>query len=156
LTTTFLRGRALALGISVALAIDAYVHATSASAYDPGSGALISEGNLFRAEALVSGVVAVLVLIRPSRWSFLAALVVAASALGAVVLYRYVNVGAIGPLPNLYEPTWQAPGKLPAAYAEGIAVLLSAAGAAISIRRARRPTSWPITLVSEILDKSLL
>jgi hypothetical protein len=61
---------------------------------------------------------------------------VATSALAAVVLYRYVDVGSIGPIPNLYEPTWHVPGKLPSAYAEGIAVVLSAA--AIALTRARR------------------
>jgi len=128
--------RVLALGVAVALAVDAYVHATSAGFYDPANGGLISEGNLFRAEALVSGAVAVMLLRRPSRWTLTAALLVAASAVGAVVLYRYVDVGAIGPIPNLYEPTWQPPGKLPSAYAEGVAVLLSAAGVALT--RGRR------------------
>ena len=65
-----------------------------------------------------------------------AAFLVAASALAAVVLYRYVDVGAIGPFPNLYEPTWQVPGKLTSAYAEGIAVLLSAVG--VGLTRSRR------------------
>jgi len=30
---------------------------------------------------------------------------VAASALGAVLLYRYVDVGSLSPLPNMYENT---------------------------------------------------
>ena len=130
--------RVVALGVAVALAVDAYVHTTSAGLYDPAHGGLITEGNLFRAEALVSGVLAVWLLVRPSRWAFAAALVVAVSALGAVVLYRYVDVGAIGPLPDLYEPTWQVPGKLLTAYAEGLAVLLSAGGVALTrVRRQR-------------------
>jgi hypothetical protein len=128
--------RALAVGVAVALAVDASVHATSAGFYDPSHGGLITEGNLFRAEALVSGLLAVLLLVRPSGWALTAALLVAASALAAVVLYRYVDVGAIGPIPDLYEPTWQVPGKLPSAYAEGIAAVLSAAGVALT--RARR------------------
>ena len=28
------------------------------------------------------------------------------SALGAVLLYRYVNVPMLGPLPAMYEPVW--------------------------------------------------
>jgi hypothetical protein len=132
----FIITRALALGVAVALAVDAYVHATSSGFYDPTHGGLITEGNLFRAEALVSGALAVLLLLRPSRWTLTAALLVAASALGAVALYRYVDVGAIGPFPNLYEPTWQVPGKLTSAYAEGIAVLLSAVG--VGLTRSRR------------------
>jgi len=45
-----------------------------------------------------------------------------------VLLYRYVDVGTIGPLPNMYEPTWQVPGKPLSAYAEGGAAVLSALG----------------------------
>jgi hypothetical protein len=57
-----------------------------------------------------------------------AAVLVAASALGAVVLYRYVDLGALGPLPDMYEDTWQVPGKLLSAYAEGTAVVLAGLG----------------------------
>jgi hypothetical protein len=128
--------RVLAVGVGAALAVDAYVHATSSGFYDPTHGGFITEGNLFRAEAAVSGALAVLLLFRPSGSTFTAALLVAASALAAVVLYRYVDVGAIGPIPNLYEPTWRVPGKLPSAYAEGVAAVLSAAG--IALARARR------------------
>jgi hypothetical protein len=124
--------RVLAVGVAVALAVDAYVHATSSGFYDPTHGGIITEGNLFRAEAAVSSALAVLLLLRPSGWTLTAALVVAASALAAVVLYRYVDVGAIGPIPNLYEPTWRVPGKLPSAYAEGVAAVLSAAGIALT------------------------
>jgi hypothetical protein len=55
-------------------------------------------------------------------------LVVAASAFGAVVLYRYVDVGRLGPLPNMYEPTWAPPGKAASAWAEGAGIILAAAG----------------------------
>ena len=68
------------------------------------------------------------ILVRPRPSSWLAALLVAASALGAVVLYRYVDVGSLGPLPNMYENTWQVPGKLLSAYAEGAAVVLAGLG----------------------------
>jgi hypothetical protein len=27
------------------------------------------------------------------------------------LLYTYVDVGSLGPLPNMYEPTWALPGK---------------------------------------------
>jgi hypothetical protein len=51
-----------------------------------------------------------------------------AAALGAVLLYRYVDVGVLGPLPDMYENTWQVPGKLLSAYAEGAAVVLAGLG----------------------------
>jgi hypothetical protein len=45
-----------------------------------------------------------------------------------VLLYRYVDLGALGPLPDLYENTWQVPGKLLSAYAEAAAVVLAGLG----------------------------
>ena len=51
-----------------------------------------------------------------------------ASALAAVLLYRYVDVGALGPLPDMYENTWQVPGKLLSAFAEATAVVLATLG----------------------------
>src|SRR5690242_15016249 len=107
--------RVLQVAAASGLAIDAFVHASSAGLYDPAAGGLLTEGNLFRAEAVVSGLLAVLLVIRPAPRTWLAVLVVAGSALAAVVLYRYIDVGAVGPLPDLYEPTWQVPGKLASA-----------------------------------------
>ena len=135
---------AIALGVAVTLAIDAYVHATSAAFYDPPNAGLLTEGNIFRVETAVSALLALVVLIRPARWSFASALVVAATAVGAVVLYRYVNIGPIGPIPNLYEPSWQVPGKVASVFAEGIAVLLSTVGLGLlSSRRAMRAAAAP-------------
>jgi hypothetical protein len=34
----------------------------------------------------------------------------------------------LGPLPDMYEDTWQVPGKLLSAYAEGAAVVLAGLG----------------------------
>jgi len=69
------------------------------------------------------------------RADWLGAFFVAASALGAVLLYRYVDVGTIGPLPDMYEPTWEVPGKSLSAYAEGGAAVLSALGSTRGTRR---------------------
>jgi hypothetical protein len=48
-----------------------------------------------------------------------------------------VDVGVLGPLPDMYENTWQVPGKLLSAYAEAAAVVLAALGlmAAVLARR---------------------
>jgi hypothetical protein len=124
------RSYALRALVAAAFVIDSFVHATNASIYDPPHGGLVTEGNLFRAEAVVAGLVALLLLIRASRLTWALAFGVAASALGAVVLYRYVDVGAVGPIPDLYEPTWHIPGKLLSAYAEAAAVLVSFVGLA--------------------------
>ena len=117
----------LRIGTAAALGIDAAVHWQNASAYDAVTGT-ISQGQLFRVEAVLAVAVGLLVLVRPRPSSWLAALLVAASALAAVVLYRYVDVGALGPLPDMYENTWQVPGKLLSAYAEAAAVVLAGLG----------------------------
>jgi hypothetical protein len=130
--------RGLRVATAAALGVDAYVHAHDAGFYDFHGGGAISQGNLFRVEAAVAGLLALLLLAwrRPVAW--LLAFAVAASALGAVLLYRYVDVGVLGPLPNMYEPTWGVSGKLLSAYAEGTAVLISAAGMTLAVGRSRR------------------
>jgi len=117
----------LRVSTAAALGIDAAVHWQNASAYDAVA-ATVSQGQLFRVEAALAVVVGLLVLVRPQPSSWLAALLVAASALGAVLLYRYIDVGALGPLPDMYENTWQVPGKLLSAYAEAAAVVLATLG----------------------------
>jgi hypothetical protein len=118
---------ALRVGTAAALGIDAAVHLRNAPAYDAVK-ATFTQGGLFRVEAGVAIAVGLLVLVWPRRASWAVALLVAASALGAVLLYRYVDVGQLGPFPNMYENTWQVPGKLLAAWAEGAAVVLAGLG----------------------------
>ena len=117
----------LRVGTATALGIAAAVHARNASAYDTVK-ATVSQGELFRVEAALATVVGLLVLIRPRRSSWVSALLVGASALAAVLLYRYVDLGSLGPFPDMYENTWQVPGKLLSAYAEGVAVVLAGLG----------------------------
>ena len=61
------------------------------------------------------------------------AALVAASALIAVVASRYVDLGPIGPLPDLYEPVWY-PEKVVAAAAEAMALV---AALLLACRRSR-------------------
>ena len=103
----------------------------------------VSQGALFRAEAVLAVAAGLLVLVRPRTSSWVAALAVAASALAAVLLYRYVDVGSLGPLPDMYENTWQVPGKLLSAYAEGAAVVLAGLGL-LSHRTPRREPLPPV------------
>ena len=117
----------LVVATAAALGVDAVVHWQNAPAYDA-VGTTITQGMLFRAEAAVAVAAGLLVLLRPRTSSWVAALLVAASALGAVLLYRYVDVGSLGPLPDMYENTWQVPGKLLSAYAEAAAVVLATLG----------------------------
>jgi hypothetical protein len=128
---------ALRVGTAAALGVDAAVHWRNAPAYDA-IGTTLTQGELFRAEAVLAVAVGLLVLIRPRRSSWVAASLVGASALAAVLLYRYVDVGSLGPLPDMYENTWQVPGKLQSAWAEGAAVVL--AGLGLLTHRGAAPT----------------
>lgn len=122
----------LRLLVAAGLAVDAYVHADLAPIYD-GIHGTISQGNLFRLEAGVAAAAALIVLVAGRRAGFGLAFVVAASALGALLLYRYVDVGKLGPLPNMYEPGWFGE-KTTAAVAEAAAGLLSAGGLLWGVR----------------------
>jgi hypothetical protein len=111
------------------LAVDAVVHLQLAPDYQLAAPAGIGQGNLFRIAAVAAALVAVWVLVRPSRLSFAAAFLVAVSALGAVLLYRYVDVPALGPIPSMYEPLW-FPEKSLSAVAEAVATLAALTGLA--------------------------
>jgi hypothetical protein len=130
--------RALAAATAALLAVDAYVHLRDAGFYDALTTSTLDEGILFRGQAIVAIVVAITLLVwpRPVVWAVAAA--VAASAAGAVLLYTYVDVGALGPLPDLYEPTWAPPGKSASALAETAATVLALAGLAVALRTRRR------------------
>jgi hypothetical protein len=86
----------------VGLAIDAYVHLKLAHDYD-GVKATISQGQLFRLEAALAIVAAILLLVRPNRWTAGIAALVAGGGVVALLLYYFVDVGKIGPIPNMYE-----------------------------------------------------
>jgi hypothetical protein len=130
--------RALAAATAALLAVDALVHLTDASLYDSVTTSTVSEGTLFRVEALVALVVAIALLIQPRPAVLAVAAVVAASAAGAVLLSTYVDVGALGPLPDMYEPTWALSGKAVSAIAEIAATVLALAGLTLTLRAHRR------------------
>jgi hypothetical protein len=87
------------------LGVDAYVHLHLASTFDPIRGT-ISQGQLFRVEGYAAILAAAFLLIRPGRPSAAVAALVAGGGLAAVLLYAVVDVGPIGPLPNMYDPSW--------------------------------------------------
>ncbi|MEU2333346.1 hypothetical protein ABZ770_09190 [Streptomyces sp. NPDC006654] len=84
---------------AAALAVEACVHADLAAAYD-----------------LVG---------RQPVWVF--TFLVFFSALGAMLLCEYVNGGALGPLPNMYEPFW-GPKRTGSAIAEAVGAVTSLVG----------------------------
>jgi len=124
----------LRLLVAAGLGVDAYGHFHLAG--DVGSNGTISEATLFRVQAVVAALVAVLVLVWARRLSYAIAFLVVASALGAVLLYRYVDVGAIGPFPDMYEPVWFTE-KVVMTIAEAVAAL--GVAIAFAIHRKERP-----------------
>jgi hypothetical protein len=117
----------LRLLVAAGLAVDAYVHWIYAPdmAGVPGGG--IGADTLFYVQAVLAAAVGVLVLAWARRWTYAVAFVVAASALGAVLLYYYVDVGVLGPLPAMHEPVWYSE-KTISVIGEGVAGLASLVG----------------------------
>jgi hypothetical protein len=126
-------------GVTAAgLAVDAVIHLQLASVYQLAAPAGIGQGNLFRIQAVAAILVAVLVLVRGSRLANASALLIAGSALGAVLLYRYVDVPAFGPIPSMHEPLWFAK-KTATALAEGAAILAALIAILDGIQSRHRP-----------------
>jgi hypothetical protein len=88
------------IATAAGLAIDAYVHLDLAPVYAEGGGA-INEVVLFRAEAVAALLVAAAVIATGRRVCYLAGLAVAASALAVMLVSRYVDLGPIGPFPDM-------------------------------------------------------
>ncbi|MEO6881095.1 MAG: hypothetical protein ABI181_09130 [Mycobacteriaceae bacterium] len=125
------RDRTLAWSIrlltAAGLAVDAGIHLYLAPTQPPAVAGSWSQVDLFYVEAGVSLLAAVLVLATGARLAYAFAFLVAASALGAVVLSRYVDIGPIGPIPDLYEPFWYT-SKVATTIAEAVAVVTAAVG----------------------------
>jgi hypothetical protein len=112
--------------VVVGLGYDAYVHFDLAASYDAVKTSTLSQGDLFRVEGAAAALAALLVLVRPRRYTVLFAFLVAAAGFAAVLVYRYIDIKGLGPVPSMYEPAW-FPEKIHSAYAEGIAALAAAA-----------------------------
>jgi hypothetical protein len=120
-------GPALRAVTAAGLLVDAVLHLQLAANYQLAAPGGIGQGNLFRIEAVSAALAACVVLALGNRSAYLAGLVVAAGGLGAVLLYRYYQVPAIGPIPAMYEPVWFFKKTL-SAVAEGIAMFTAVAG----------------------------
>lgn len=108
------------------LSIDACVHLDLASTYAEAR-APVSEGTLFRAEAVLALLTGLALITSARRLPFVLGLAVSASALTVMLISRYVDLGPLGPFPDLYDPVWY-PEKLWAAGGEAAAVIASVAG----------------------------
>ena len=87
---------------AVGLALDAWMHLRAAHGYDH-VGTTITEGTLFRIEAVVALLVMVALLVRPSRATAGLAAVVTVAGTFALVFTYLVPLGAVGPIPDMYE-----------------------------------------------------
>jgi hypothetical protein len=120
----------------VGLAIDAYTHFKTADNYDLNTTGTVNQGVLFRIEASVAIVAAVLLIVRANMLTATFALLVSGGGLALLLLYRYVAVGKIGPIPDMTEMLWYGQ-KTSAAVGEAITVAASAALLAVLRRRSR-------------------
>jgi hypothetical protein len=125
---------------AVGLVVNAVIHLALAGPYDAITGTFLGQGDLFRIQALVTIVVAPLLLVslrvrRVAVLVALAAVAVAAGGLALVVVTTLVplDLTAIG-LPYLFEPIWFAD-KIISALAQGIALIAAGVAAALGVRR---------------------
>ncbi|WP_083983027.1 hypothetical protein [Actinomadura hibisca] len=122
--------------VAAGLVVDAVVHWRFAPEMKFVEGGSIGGDQLFYVQAALAAGVAVLVLGMPRRWTYALAFLTAASALGAVLLYYYVDVGVLGPLPNMHEPVWYAE-KTISAVGEGVAAVAALVGLLVTRAPAR-------------------
>ncbi len=120
----------LRIGIAAALLVSGVIHVQLAPGYQQAAPGGIGQGTLFLVQAGAAALAAVFVLLKGSRAAFAAAAAVGVSSLVAVILYRYVQVPAIGPLPSMYEPVWYT-AKVITAVAEAVAAALALTGFAL-------------------------
>lgn len=131
------------------LAVDAYVHFDLASAFKFNKTSTLSETDLFRAEAIGAVVAGAALLLRPRRYTAALAALVAGGGTAAVIVYRYVDVGKIGPIPDMYDPFWAPFEKNLSVWAEATATVAALALFVLLHQRARTaapPQAAPVSV----------
>lgn len=118
----------------VGLLVVAVAHLELAPLYDSAA-TVLTPGILFRGEAVAAAITAVAILQFDTRAAYLAGAVVAGVALTAVLAYRWLDLDALGPIPDMYEPFWY-PGKVVAMSAAAVATA-AAGGLLLDHRRHR-------------------
>lgn len=121
------------------LVVDAIVHFNLASAFEGNKTSVLSEADIFRIDATLAIIAAVALLVRPRRYTAAFAFLVALAGTAAVVVYRYVDIGALGPIPNMYDPYWVPVGKVLSVIGEAIATVTSLTLFVLMQRRAGSP-----------------
>lgn len=129
----------LRLICAAGLGVDARIHLKLAPAYDAIKNSTISQGDLFRIEAGLAIVSALLIVVVRRKLAAVIALGVAGGGLVALLVYRYFDIGAVGPLPPMYEPIWYSD-KTTTCIAQAISTI-AALGLLLPIRTSRRAES---------------
>lgn len=128
--------------VVLGLAIDAFVHFDLAGVFAGNKTSTLSEADIFRADATVASLAALVLLVRPRWYTAAFAGLVAGAGTAAVIIFRYVDVGSFGPIPNMYDPYWAPFEKNLSVYGEAAATL--AAIALVALLR-RQPRTQPAT-----------
>ncbi len=123
--------------LAVALIVNAVIHLRLAAPVDAVAGTIVTQGDLFRIQAVSNIVAIAVVVIARRRWADALALVIAAGGAALIVVTALVplDLTAIG-LPLLFEPAYY-PDKTYALVAQLVAV---AAATALILLRRRQPT----------------
>lgn len=127
----------LRLLAAAGLAYSAYIHWDLRGNYQAVRTSTLSQGDLFTAQAIVAVVAAATLLVFGGRFGWLAALAVGGASLAAVLVTRYVDIGQLGPIPDMYEPVWFTD-KSRSAVAEGVTTVIALVQVAILLRPRRR------------------
>ena len=116
--------------VVAALAVSAYAHFKLAKDYDHDAGGSIRQSTLFQIQGVLASLAALFLVINARVIGWLPAFSLAAGSLFAVLLYRYVQVGTLGPLPDMTDMTWTSRSNLKviSAIAEGVGTVGAAAG----------------------------
>lgn len=128
--------------VALGLGVDAWVHLTHAGAMQLAAPGGVGGGALFRVQGAVAALTAVVVLLTGSRAAYAVAALVALSALGPALLYTYVEVPALGPVPSMYDPTWSS-AKVASVVAEAAVVALALVGWRLTGRTGDAGTTKP-------------
>ena len=130
----------------VGLGIDAYTHLDLAHLYMGNTTGTVNEGVLFQIEAGLAIAAGVWLLLRPGVLSIIATVLITAGGAAALVVYRYYDIGKIGPIPNMHEPIWFTEKKwsLAGELIALVAVLVLLAITVLNRRRAPRGAARPV------------
>ncbi len=124
------------MGVTAGLLVDAIVHWHLAEPFGLAAPGGWGGDTVFRLQASAAAIAALLVLLTGRLAAYAFGLLVAGSALAAVLAATWFVTPALGPIPAMHDPAWY-PLKTLSAVAEGMAAVLAIA--ALLPRRRSEP-----------------